>query len=721
MASLRDLCAEFLCSQDGTIFDEQALSSRQVPAACAAQLAQFATMRGERNAAALVLLLRTHPGLLSQLGRIDLSMCATPAVLAALADSQTVEAPVTVQLDFTGADELTDDTLRALLCHDRVKALRIGSLVLKGCTAVTDSSLFHIGHLEETLTDLDVSNCPLLTDAALCRAAQSCTNLVSLNIKNTLASDNTVAAVLECCPRLQNLVLTGVLVSNEPFMHLKPGNQLRVLIWKRNIDAVCLPLSDATLQRIAQNCPHLQQLVCVGSDAVTEAPLTALAKGCPDLQYVDLSACANAQYSADSISSQFGQRLSELHLDGARIINDDYAPTVEAILPRCGASLRKLVVRYAFITVEGLQCVSQHCHNLEELELVKVDGVLPALLVQAAEANRGITHLTVDCQVPLAYVQPLLDALPKLQRATFGARWEGGGGDEVEATLTLAHATLTRLTLLLNNVCPRLQCPRLEALHVRFHGLRPAGESLASMLIPHQLTLRRLTLDGNISACALPLDHFLLLRRLRLPDQVTVPALGAARRLLRCVDVPLGKQFPCERFVPSLSSVHINCADCIGPREAAALLGIPALLHLELVNNFTLEELHVSHAALQTFELTNFTKLRLLSFDDCPQLLTSQLLDCPLVACEAAATAAQQSTPRIRRITYSPSSGSSLDDLDEVPRSVARWSITATPPSVVALCLIKAWALGPHVSARAALPHSPCRRRRSRSRTQPPS
>jgi hypothetical protein len=142
------------------------------------------------------------------------------------------------------------------------------------------------------LTDLDCSHCEWLTDATLAMCAQHCKLLEVVNVEECRLVTNT---------GVQELV-SGV------------GRSLRVV----NIQAAFLArLSDEAVQAVAQHCPLLERLEC--PPRVPNETMIKLAKGCPNLMYLNLGFCDVCDSGLTALGKHC-PKLIYLELYGCRLI-----------------------------------------------------------------------------------------------------------------------------------------------------------------------------------------------------------------------------------------------------------------------------------------------------------------------------------------------------------------------------------------------------------------
>ena len=106
---------------------------------------------------------------------------------------------------FTEAElrKVSDDDVIALLQSN------ISTLVLRGCTNLTDKVLLEVAKKCPSLTQLDVLWCQKLTDAAIVAIAKNCSSLTQLKVAYCEnLTDAAIVAIAKNCSSLTQLNVT---------------------------------------------------------------------------------------------------------------------------------------------------------------------------------------------------------------------------------------------------------------------------------------------------------------------------------------------------------------------------------------------------------------------------------------------------------------------------------------------------------------------------------
>jgi hypothetical protein len=227
-------------------------------------------------------------------------------------------------LDLRANDRVTDAAMAFICSHASLVRLSVAA-----CEAVTDAGMASVGNLAGSLEQIDMSQLPRVTDAALADVAKV-TQLRCLNASGIQKLTDKGVAHIAALTSLRVLILRGTWQLTDTGLQSIAGlQQLQTL----NLDR-CDKITDAGLQHIA-GLQHLQTLNIGFCDLVTDAGVQHLS-GLQQLQTLNLTQCRHLT----------GAHLAALHslvrLDAARC----YAFS-DASLVQLGnvSSLRSLWVR----------------------------------------------------------------------------------------------------------------------------------------------------------------------------------------------------------------------------------------------------------------------------------------------------------------------------------------------------------------------------------------
>lgn len=194
---------------------------------------------------------------------------------------------------------------------------------------VTDNAIVALAAGAPRLVAFDVDGCAALTDVALEALAASCRDLQCLYVRKACVglTDRGVVAVA----RAVRLVECSLVSPADAVVAAVAGPRLRRLTLDRSSPA----LGDASLHLVGRTCPNLLQfklfaaadepplkhLAGPGSRlrGVTDAGLVAVARGCSNLESLNLVACG--EFAAVNCARAL-PRLRSLSLSGRSVVTD---------------------------------------------------------------------------------------------------------------------------------------------------------------------------------------------------------------------------------------------------------------------------------------------------------------------------------------------------------------------------------------------------------------
>eukprot|EP00899_Mesostigma_viride_P025272 jgi/Mesvir1/592/Mv02033-RA.1 len=273
----------------------------------------------------------------------------------------------------------------AVVTHLATHCRRIHTLSLLGCKGVTDAGLRAVAaSCGGELRYLDVSGCDLVTDASVSAIAAGCQQLEHLNVGGDESiSDASMMAVAAHCPRLQHLNIRRTCVSDAGVSAIARG-----CVGLRTLDVRgCEGVGDDSVAAVAEDCPLLENLEYYGS-GVGDRGIAAVMFNCMQLKKLDLtpgisdaairlgpdscrelhSLTMDSDKFTDAILSAFAVRCSALR----HLRFDDVGPSdagVTAFAASCPL-LEELHIVYAdFVTDVGVLAVAHNCPQLHTLHL----------------------------------------------------------------------------------------------------------------------------------------------------------------------------------------------------------------------------------------------------------------------------------------------------------------------------------------------------------------
>eukprot|EP00928_Gymnodinium_smaydae_P030444 TRINITY_DN22646_c0_g3_i1.p1 TRINITY_DN22646_c0_g3~~TRINITY_DN22646_c0_g3_i1.p1 ORF type:complete len:755 (+),score=90.07 TRINITY_DN22646_c0_g3_i1:232-2265(+) len=240
---------------------------------------------------------------------------------------------------------------------------------------LTDQSLKLVAPRLIGLRELDISDCPQLTHAALQDIAQHCSNLQTLTASCSVIFGRGFLDLLEKCKGLRSLNVTD----KDHTLSVKS----RTVIF----------------QHMARYCRSLRELSLVNFGTVSHASdaeaLKELAASSCSLRELSLD-CENYAHADVVLKNllqvvQISQHLRLLDLQDC--MSDE---SLGALLRHC-PSLRQLRLRHAAVTDPGMKSIVENCPNLSELEL-RYGTVTDVGIEVVAQGCRQLQTFSLNCE-----------------------------------------------------------------------------------------------------------------------------------------------------------------------------------------------------------------------------------------------------------------------------------------------------------------------------------
>jgi hypothetical protein len=177
---------------------------------------------------------------------------------------------------------------------------------------LTDAGMIVVAECCHLLENVDITDCPQLTDLTLVALGQHCHNLRVLTMFDTFMTHNGLIALAAGCPRLEQL------------------------------HAFHCRMIGLGIEALALGCPRLRQLSAENAETPAEAVL-ALARHCPLLEWVGLS----------------GEEIGDSH--------------ITELAMRC-PELTGIAIAGTSVEEPGLRAIAQYCKKLKKIEVSELIG-----------------------------------------------------------------------------------------------------------------------------------------------------------------------------------------------------------------------------------------------------------------------------------------------------------------------------------------------------------
>ena len=240
---------------------------------------------------------------------------------------------------------------------------KLHSLSLNYCRRIKDHGLSFIGQCCPDLRVIDLCG-NNITDVGLVALVQGCSLLESVNL---YCCSNitfiTLSALSTGCSRLQSIKLTGT------------------------------GITDAGISILAQGCPLLQSIHLESCDFVTNFGLLTLAQKCSKFTAVTISSCCNIRSTGLSILMHRWPRLLSINLSGESITD-----SVLSALARGCPQLQSLNLYSCHgVTNVGMCALALACPNLQSIEICYSDNIKDASLRAVAQGCHKLQSIYLHC------------------------------------------------------------------------------------------------------------------------------------------------------------------------------------------------------------------------------------------------------------------------------------------------------------------------------------
>uniref|UniRef100_UPI00358FC92A F-box/LRR-repeat protein 17-like isoform X2 n=1 Tax=Myxine glutinosa TaxID=7769 RepID=UPI00358FC92A len=371
------------------------------------------------------------------------------------------------RIDLSTQQQVTDEVLLKLVSRSR----SVAAVVLTDCRGVSDNGIAEMAACCPRLIELVATRCKQLGDRAVAALGHSCFMLSRLHLGNLdRLTDVGLIEIARGCPMLKDV-------------HL----------------GQCYRMSDSGLVPLARACTHLERIYLQENEQVTDVSVEALAVSCPYLRSVGLMGC--------SVTSRGISRLAKLehleNLDLRHVAEVGGDAVVNIVKKCCGLVTLNLCLNRA-IDDKCVEVVAKEGRNLQELYLVSC-SITDRALMAIGQYSHSIK--TVD----VGWCQEITDdGATEISRACHSLTYLGlMRCDKVlDATvekLAARYPTVTYSTMLQD--CKRT----LEWAHRL--GWRPAVVLPGAFSGPRNGSIQPLEVGRAFDSASVPLDD-----RLSLPD-----------------------------------------------------------------------------------------------------------------------------------------------------------------------------------------------------------
>eukprot|EP00899_Mesostigma_viride_P019085 jgi/Mesvir1/27178/Mv04548-RA.1 len=254
-----------------------------------------------------------------------------------------------------------------------------------------DTSVAALASACASLRYLDVRRSPGVTDVAISRLARACPQLEHVNVAGARVSDRSVRLLCQRCPRLRHLCLAGC--GDDIGDNSVSALAARCPLVEHLDVSGCARVGHASLAKLGSACPKLRHLNISGC-SLSDATLLALARGCQQLQLLDISDCKSGVTDVGvSAISRGCPRLRHLNLRLCRGVRGESL----GIIGQNNPDLVFLDVGgLSHLPDEAFRAIAAGCPALHSLGLACCEGLSDATLGEIARGCPRLRHLVIS-------------------------------------------------------------------------------------------------------------------------------------------------------------------------------------------------------------------------------------------------------------------------------------------------------------------------------------
>ncbi|KAF9948692.1 Antagonist of MEN (Mitotic Exit Network), partial [Modicella reniformis] len=232
---------------------------------------------------------------------------------------------------------------------------------------------------------------------------------------------------------------------------IEDNNIMLLTSWFHNLQIlefyICEKLTDKIIHAVAENCPHLQQLLMPGCARITDSGISQIALHCPRMKHLDLRACSSvsddslmlvAKHCPELWHLNVGRVSSASRITGRSIVEiakntnlntlglAGCAMTDEAVIDIARHSNSGLH-RCAMLTSASIRALMQLCPNMAVLEIKQCLLVTDMATLYRFSTRRVLVELCPELQRRLLeYKVELAVMNAPIQSSAIASHADGG-------------------------------------------------------------------------------------------------------------------------------------------------------------------------------------------------------------------------------------------------------------------------------------------------------
>lgn len=314
-------------------------------------------------------------------------------------------------------------TLRPLSTELVLRTLKryrfVSELDLSLCPRVDDAALTQIASSRSSLRSINLSRSRLFTHNGLSSLVANCAGLVEIDLSNRAELTDTAAAAIAEAKNLERLSLARCKMITDMgigcvavgckklrFINLKwclrvsdLGVGLIAMKCKqiRAMDLSYVPITEKCLPPILE-LEHLEDLVLEGCPGIDDDGLATLKHSSKSLKTLNMSNCQNVSHVGLSSLTYGAEYLQHLFLAYSLSVTSDLAKCLHNI-----SGLQSIKLDGCSVTTSGMKAIGNWLASLKELGLSKCLGVTDECLSFLVQTHKELRKLDITCCRKITY------------------------------------------------------------------------------------------------------------------------------------------------------------------------------------------------------------------------------------------------------------------------------------------------------------------------------
>ncbi|XP_064633493.1 F-box and leucine-rich repeat protein 13-like isoform X2 [Lineus longissimus] len=238
-------------------------------------------------------------------------------------------------------------------------------LNMRGCDMLSKPTFVSMSECRN-LQDLNLSECPGVTDETIRIVADGCSILLYLNLSHTDITDASLRTLAKRCPNLQYISLAFCRkFTDRGLAYISHSEGAKKLLY---LDmSACLQITEKGFKFIADGCRNIQFLMLNEFTSLSDEAVQVLADNCKNLRHISF---LGSPFLSDETFKKFAvhKKLEKIKIEGNQKLSD-----------------------------AGLKPIGKFCHELRHLYMVDCQRITD-LSLKALSLCRHLTVLNLaDC------------------------------------------------------------------------------------------------------------------------------------------------------------------------------------------------------------------------------------------------------------------------------------------------------------------------------------